>query len=104
MSRVFPSGQQSISLASLLWVLLGFIAPSAASEAPASKTPKNIIFILTDDQRFDELGFMNPILETPNMDKLTLFPQYSCLNHPLHPRQTPLHLTKVKKQRKMVSV
>ncbi|KAI7340990.1 hypothetical protein KC340_g142 [Hortaea werneckii] len=23
------------------------------------------------------------------MDKLTLFPQYSCLNHPLHPRQTP---------------
>lgn len=32
--------------------------------------PKNIIYILTDDQRFDELGFINPILETPNMDQL----------------------------------
>jgi N-acetylglucosamine-6-sulfatase len=30
----------------------------------------NVIFILTDDQRYDELGFMNPVLETPNMDKL----------------------------------
>ena len=30
----------------------------------------NVIFILTDDQRYDELGFMNPVLQTPNMDKL----------------------------------
>jgi arylsulfatase A-like enzyme len=30
----------------------------------------NIIFILTDDQRYDELGFMNPVLETPSMDAL----------------------------------
>ena len=30
----------------------------------------NVIFILTDDQRYDELGFMNPILKTPNMDTL----------------------------------
>ncbi|MFC1797054.1 sulfatase/phosphatase domain-containing protein [Pseudomonadota bacterium] len=26
--------------------------------------------ILTDDQRFDELGFLNPEIETPNLDKL----------------------------------
>jgi len=32
--------------------------------------PKNIIYILTDDQRFDELGFINPVLDTPNMDQL----------------------------------
>ena len=30
----------------------------------------NIIYILTDDQRFDELGFMNPVIDTPNIDKL----------------------------------
>ncbi len=31
----------------------------------------NIIFILTDDQRWDALGAMgNPIIQTPNMDKL----------------------------------
>lgn len=31
----------------------------------------NIIFILTDDQRWDALGAMgNPIIRTPNLDKL----------------------------------
>jgi arylsulfatase A-like enzyme len=30
----------------------------------------NVIFILTDDQRYDELGFMNPVIDTPNMDRL----------------------------------
>lgn len=30
----------------------------------------NILFILTDDQRYDELGFLNPVLETPSMDAL----------------------------------
>ena len=30
----------------------------------------NVIFILTDDQRYDEMGFMNPVLNTPNMDKM----------------------------------
>lgn len=36
----------------------------------ASDQPPNVIFILTDDQRFDEMGFMNPVLDTPNMDLL----------------------------------
>jgi arylsulfatase A-like enzyme len=30
----------------------------------------NIIFILTDDQRYDELGILNPLLDTPNMDAI----------------------------------
>ncbi len=31
----------------------------------------NIIFILTDDQRWDALGFAgNPIIQTPHMDQL----------------------------------
>src|SRR5210317_1677149 len=33
--------------------------------------PPNIIFFLTDDHRFDAMGFMgHPFLETPNMDKM----------------------------------
>ena len=32
---------------------------------------RNIIFILTDDHRFDAMGFMgHPFLETPHMDSL----------------------------------
>lgn len=39
--------------------------PSTANKKP------NIIFILTDDQRWDALGFTgNTIIQTPNMDKL----------------------------------
>ena len=30
----------------------------------------NVIYILTDDQRYDELGFMNPVIDTPHMNRL----------------------------------
>jgi arylsulfatase A-like enzyme len=43
---------------------MGIAAVSGAA------APPNIVFILTDDQRYDELGFLNPVLETPNMDRL----------------------------------
>ncbi|GMQ30286.1 sulfatase [Algoriphagus confluentis] len=37
----------------------------------AQQTRPNIIFILTDDQRWDALGFAgNPIIQTPEMDRL----------------------------------
>ena len=32
--------------------------------------PPNIVFVLTDDQRYDEVGFLNPVLQTPHMDAL----------------------------------
>lgn len=32
--------------------------------------PRNIVFILTDDHRYDALGFMHPWLETPHLDSL----------------------------------
>ncbi len=38
--------------------------PARADAAP------NFIFVLTDDQRYDEVGFLNPVLETPSMDQL----------------------------------
>ena len=41
----------------------------AACAVQAAAQP-NIIFVLTDDQRYDEVGFLNPVLDTPNMDSL----------------------------------
>jgi arylsulfatase A-like enzyme len=41
----------------------------AAGGGHASKQP-NIIFLLTDDQRWDSLGCVNPILRTPNIDAM----------------------------------
>jgi arylsulfatase A-like enzyme len=40
--------------------------------------PRNVVFILLDDLRFDGMGFLQPALKTPNIDKLarggTYFP------------------------------
>ena len=54
--------------------LIGFSVLSGCSsgkqELSNNKKP-NIIFILTDDQRWDALGYAgNPIIQTPEMDKL----------------------------------
>lgn len=53
------SGLLLLAVCAVLWA-----GPSLAAGNP------NIIFILTDDQRYDEVGFLNPVLETPNMDAL----------------------------------
>lgn len=43
----------------------------ARHEEPLLPTERpNLLFIVTDDQRFDMLGVVNPILHTPNMDRL----------------------------------
>ncbi|HYD84005.1 MAG TPA: sulfatase-like hydrolase/transferase, partial [Opitutus sp.] len=55
----------------LLTVLLSFplLAQGAAEKRP--HPARNIVFILTDDHRFDAMGFMgHPFLETPNLDRL----------------------------------
>lgn len=64
-----------------LWlatIVLPFVLTTAASAAepagleklPGTK-PRNIVFILTDDHRYDALGFMgHPFLETPHLDAL----------------------------------
>lgn len=43
-------------------------APARPAEAP--RRPPNIIFILNDDQRYDAMGFLDPALRTPNMDRM----------------------------------
>lgn len=50
--------------------------PLAAAEVPAigrreGVKPRNVVFILTDDHRYDAMGFMgHPFLETPHLDSI----------------------------------
>ena len=51
--------------------LVGLFSCGLAFNTIAAVTGQpNIIFVLTDDQRYDEMGFLNPILETPHMNAL----------------------------------
>jgi predicted AlkP superfamily pyrophosphatase or phosphodiesterase len=55
-------------------------ATPAPASAPAAQHPRNIIFVLVDDLRFDGMGFLQPkgLLHTPNIDAMaaqgTYFP------------------------------
>lgn len=67
----------SLNKAALLLAAMTFSTTSCAQISDLSTGAKNqsdkpnIIFILTDDQRWDTLGFAgNPIVHTPNMDQL----------------------------------
>ncbi len=42
----------------------------AQERSVAQEQRPNLLFITTDDQRFDMLGIVNPVLDTPNMDRL----------------------------------
>jgi arylsulfatase A-like enzyme len=48
----------------------GLVSATAASAQAAQPTRPNIIFILNDDQRYDAMGFLDPSLKTPNMDRI----------------------------------
>lgn len=52
--------------------LLGAAGAPAVLRAAAGKAARpNIVFLLTDDQRWDALGCMgNPVIRTPNVDRL----------------------------------
>ena len=63
----------------ILLIITGVIAGctqsednSLALESIADASPKNVIFILSDDHRYDFMGFTGkiPWLETPNLDRL----------------------------------
>ncbi len=53
-------------------IFLGSSYAGTSSEPKQKKKPRNVIFILTDDHRYDYMGFTGkvPWLETPNMDRL----------------------------------
>ena len=62
------------------WLAVGVVAAGTfGSPVPADGTeqtgagaggPRNIVFIFTDDQRFDGLGLRNDYFETPHLDRL----------------------------------
>lgn len=60
--------------ATVALVLAVSLAGADELKLPAKRAgakPRNVVFILTDDHRFDAMGFMNhPFLETPHMDSL----------------------------------
>ncbi|MBO0939761.1 sulfatase [Fibrella sp. HMF5335] len=59
-----------ISLIAFLLLPVLTVAPPA--KKPVASKQKNIIFILSDDHRYDAMGFMNKFagLQTPNLDRL----------------------------------
>ncbi len=58
-------------VAAAVMPLTGCNSELAGRSAAAATKPPNIIFLLTDDQRWDTLGCMgNPIINTPNMDDM----------------------------------
>ncbi len=68
------SGLRHVGLTVALVLGAGTLA-AAETPAPlarqAGAEPLNVVFILTDDHRYDAMGFMgHPFLETPHMDAL----------------------------------
>ena len=58
------------SFARFLVIAACIYSPLSMADKTSDKQKLNVIYILTDDQRYDALGFMNPEINTPNMDKL----------------------------------
>lgn len=55
----------------ILWLAVGLMFSGIVSVARAQQRQPNIILILTDDQGYGDLGrHGNPILQTPNLDRL----------------------------------
>ncbi|WP_209331646.1 sulfatase family protein [Lunatimonas salinarum] len=66
----YPLAQIAVVLSMILAVFYGGKDAAAGVAVPDPKRP-NIIFILTDDQRWDALGYAgNEIIHTPHMDRL----------------------------------
>ncbi|MGH8569237.1 MAG: sulfatase-like hydrolase/transferase, partial [Gammaproteobacteria bacterium] len=58
-------------LRSLLFLALALAVGGRLSQAAEKHARPNIVFILADDQRADELGCTgNPIVKTPHIDRL----------------------------------
>ncbi len=56
----------------LILLILLLLSGQAGLYAQKAKKPMNIIFILSDDHRYDFMGFMNKVsgLQTPGMDRM----------------------------------
>lgn len=72
MTRAHTLGRTAV--AGILGVIIVLVAATlphpADAQAEAPRRQPNIIFILNDDQRYDAMGFLDPALNTPNMDRI----------------------------------
>jgi len=67
---VYPARALGATLL-LALIFLTTTAASAAGLASPSPKPRSVVFILSDDHRYDAMGFMgHPFLETPHLDRL----------------------------------
>lgn len=66
--HVSARGGIAAGVSALLALALSTPGPLAA--APSGPEAPNIIFVLTDDQRYDALGMLDSRLHTPNLDRL----------------------------------
>src|SRR3970040_2872401 len=57
-----------------LFALLASHVPAVRPQAPSrAATPRNVVFILSDDHRYDFMSFMKgapPFLKTPSLDRM----------------------------------
>jgi arylsulfatase A-like enzyme len=95
-------------------LFLFFFCSSLAFAAPEDRKP-NILFILTDDQRWDTLGcYGNSIIKTPNLDKLAAQGARLDAFYPAQPLCCPSrasyltglypHQTGIKSNQKMIDI
>ena len=80
-------------LTSLVYVLSLMLLSNCAAFA-AEQSP-NVVFVITDDQGYGDLGFTgNPIIKTPHLDKLaeegTLFTQFYVSGSVCSPSRTAI--------------
>jgi N-acetylglucosamine-6-sulfatase len=54
----------------VLTIVAALVTLDSGTAFAAPPSQPNIIFILTDDQRYDAAGFLDPRLTTPNLDRL----------------------------------
>lgn len=65
----------AVGLAAIATPLAAQDAAPARAPAPAQRQlipakPKNVIFVIVDDLRYDGMGFLQPGLRTPNIDRM----------------------------------
>lgn len=71
--HLLPLLARTLAIAGTFFVCAGLnllIAPEAHAAAENPSTRPHIVFILSDDQGFDDIGYRNPEIITPHLDAL----------------------------------